>query len=156
MPPGGKRSTARSGQGGEGRSIAAGRRRQYSAAGSAVVGDEMRGRVWLLTAIFAGGSSWAALAANSGNPFSDQLLALPESQRIEILATSVRHNCVGTRAFLMGTTASGRARGYAYWSVACTNGRSFVIQIAPDKKGTAIVEDCRILQGTGRECFTPF
>ena len=56
----------------------------------------------------------------------------------------------------MGVTTSGRARGNAYWSVRCKNGRSYVVQIAPDVKGTAVVADCRALQGTGRECFRKF
>ncbi len=56
----------------------------------------------------------------------------------------------------MGVTASGRAKGYAYWSVGCQNGQSYVIQIRPDKKGTALVQDCKILRGTGRECFKQF
>jgi hypothetical protein len=116
----------------------------------------MRGRVMLLAAVVANGASWAAFAASSGNPMTDRLLAEPETRRIQILANLVRHNCVGTQAFLMGVTASGRARGYAYWSVGCQNGQNYVIQIRPDKKGTAIVEDCRILHGTGRECFKQF
>jgi hypothetical protein len=116
----------------------------------------MRGRVVLLATLVAGGARWAAIAAGSGNAITDRLLAEPESRRIEILASSVRHGCVGTQVFLMGVTASGRARGYAYWSVGCRNGRSFVVQILPDKKGTMLVEDCRILRGTGRECFKHF
>ena len=116
----------------------------------------MRFRIVLLAALVAGGAHGAAIAAGSGNPTTDRLLAEPESRRTEILANLVRHDCVGTQAFLMGVTASGRARGYAYWSVGCQNGQNYVIQIRPDKKGTAIVEDCRILHGTGRECFKQF
>ena len=116
----------------------------------------MRGPVVLWAALVAGGASSAAIAAGSGNPVTDRLLAEPENRRIEILATLVRHNCVGTQAFLMGITASGRARGYAYWSVGCQDGHSYVIQIKPDKKGTAFVADCRVLRGTGRECFKQF
>jgi len=117
----------------------------------------MRARgLLLLAALIAGCGGGAAAATSTGNPFTDRLLALPEQQRIELLAKGVRHNCVGTRAFFMGVTASGRARGTAYWSLACNNGRNYVIQINPDKKGTSIVADCRVLQGTGRECFQQF
>jgi hypothetical protein len=116
----------------------------------------MRFRVLLLAALVAAGANSAAIAAGSGNPMTDRLLAEPEGRRSEILAHLVRHNCVGTHAFLMGVTVSGRARGYAYWSLACQNGQSYVIQIRPDKKGTALVEDCRVLRGTGRECFKQF
>jgi hypothetical protein len=116
----------------------------------------MHGRAVLLAALVAGGVSGTAIAAGSGNPMTDRLLAEPESRRTAILAILARHNCVGTQSFLMGVTASGRARGYAYWSVGCQNGQSYVIQIKPDKQGTAFVEDCRILRGTGRECFKQF
>ena len=116
----------------------------------------MRGRVVVLAALVAGGASGAAIAAGTGNPVTDRLLAEPENRRIEILANMVKRNCVGTQAFLMGVTGAGRARGYAYWSLGCANGQSYVIQIRPDKKGTAIIEDCRILHGTGRECFKKF
>jgi hypothetical protein len=116
----------------------------------------MRCRMLLVAALVAGGANWAALAAGSGNPMTDRLLAEPESRRTEILAQLVRHNCIGTQSFLMGVTTSGHARGYAYWSLACQNGQSYVVQIRPDKKGTALVEDCRILRGTGRECFKQF
>lgn len=121
-----------------------------------MAGEKMRGPLLLLAALVAAVPSSAALAAGSGNPLTDSLLAMPEPQRIELLGQSVRHDCVATRAFLMGVTASGPARGTAYWSVACTNGRNFVIQINRDKKGTSFVADCRVLQGTGRECFQPF
>ena len=116
----------------------------------------MRGRVVVLAALVAGGASGAAIAAGTGNPVTDRLLGEPENRRIEILANMVKRNCVGTQAFLMGITVTGRARGYAYWSLGCANGQSYVIQIRPDKKGTAIIEDCRILHGTGRECFKKF
>ena len=56
----------------------------------------------------------------------------------------------------MGVTASGKAKGTAYWSVRCKDGKSYVVQIAPNKKGSAVVADCKVLQGTGRECFKKF
>jgi hypothetical protein len=116
----------------------------------------MRVPVLLLAGFVSAGLGPSAIAAGSGNPVTDTLLAMPEPQRTELLGRTVRHDCVGTRAFLMGVTASGPARGTAYWSVACTNGRSYVIQIDRDKKGTSFVADCRVLQGTGRECFQQF
>ena len=118
----------------------------------------MRGRIVLwATAFFAASAVWtAAGAAGSGNPTNDRLLTMPEEQRAQALGNSFRHGCVGVEAFPMGVTASGRARGTAYWSVRCKNGKSYVVQIAPDKKGTAVVADCKVLQGTGRECFKKF
>ena len=102
---------------------------------------------------------WAAApaaAAGSGNPTNDKLLALPPERQAQTLASHIGHGCIGVSAFPMGVTAKGRARGAAYWSVACQDGRSFAVQIAPDKKGTSIAADCRALQGSGRECFKKF
>ncbi len=118
----------------------------------------MRGWALLLAVLLlaAGSGSAGALAAKSGNPMNDRLLALPPARQTQVLASSVRHGCVGVSAFPMGVTHTGRARGAAYWSVRCKNGKSYVVQIAPDKKGTEIVADCQVLKGTGRECFKKF
>ena len=114
----------------------------------------MRGRAWVLAALFASAASGAAVAAGSGNPMTDRLLAQPENRRIQILSAGIT-GCVGTRAFLMGVTRS-PYRGTAYWSLACADGRNLVIQISADKKGTSFVGDCSILQGSGRSCFQKF
>jgi hypothetical protein len=118
----------------------------------------MNGRILLLTAaLFAAGAACpGASAAGSGNPRNDRLLETPEAQRAEVLGNSFHRGCVGVEAFPMGVTASGRARGYAYWSVRCKNGKSYVVQIPPNVKSPAIVEDCRVLEGTGHECFRKF
>jgi hypothetical protein len=115
-------------------------------------------RVLLLAAALAvAGADWdAAWAAGSGNPTNDRLLAVPETQRARALGSSLHKGCVGVASFPMGVTETGRARGTAYWSVRCKNGRSYVVQIAPDAKGSAVAADCRVLQGTGRECFKKF
>lgn len=112
----------------------------------------------LLAAVLlaAGSGSATVHAAGSGNPMNDRLLALPPARQAQVLASSVRHGCVGVSAFPMGVTRTGRARGAAYWSLRCKNGKSYAVQIAPDKKGTEIVVDCQALQGTGRECFRKF
>jgi hypothetical protein len=97
-----------------------------------------------------------AAAAGSGNPRNDRLLALPEPQVAEALGKSFHRGCVGVEAFPMGVTASGRAKGYAYWSVRCKNGKSYVVQIPPNTRIAPIVADCAALQGTGHECFKKF
>jgi hypothetical protein len=118
----------------------------------------MRGRIGLLlaTALFAVGADWGAMAAGSGNRTNDRLLAQPENRRIEVLSKSIGHGCVGTSAFPMGVTATGKARGFAYWSLSCKNGKNYVIQIAPNAKGTVAAADCSVLKGTGKECFKKF
>jgi hypothetical protein len=122
----------------------------------------MRGWKWLLaaalllTGLLAGFGSATVEAAGSGNRTNDRLLSLPPARQAQALGNSLRRGCVGVSAFLMGVTARGRAKGDAYWSIRCKNGRSYVVQIAPDAKGTAVVADCRALRGTGRECFRKF
>ena len=118
----------------------------------------MRGRILLLAAILVvAGSGWAGLqAAGSGNPRNDRLLALPPARQAQALGNSFHRGCIGVSAFPMGVTATGKAKGTAYWSVGCKNGKSYVVQIPPSAKGAAVVADCRVLQGTGRECFKKF
>jgi hypothetical protein len=116
----------------------------------------MRRWGWLLAALVAGGSVGAAVAASLRNPINDSLLSMPPARQAELLAGMVGHKCVGTRAFYMGQTASGPARGTAYWSLACKDGHTYAIQIARDKKGTSIAVECRALEGTGRACFQRF
>jgi hypothetical protein len=64
--------------------------------------------------------------------------------------------CIGTNPFYMGITKSGRAQGYAYWSVTCAGGQSYMVQISPQGQGAAI--DCKSLKegGEGRECYKAF
>jgi hypothetical protein len=99
-----------------------------------------------------------AAAAGSGNPTNDKLLALSEQQQAAALAKGIGHGCVGKRAFAMGVNPSGKAKGYAYWSIECVDGRSFAVQIQPNAKGSSMVVDCASLKkaGGGPECFRKF
>jgi hypothetical protein len=112
----------------------------------------------LLAALLAAaGAGWPhAWAAGSGNPRNDRLLAAAPAQRAQALGKSFHRGCVGVEAFLMGVTTNGRAKGYAYWSVRCKNGKSYVVQIPPNVKSPAVVADCSALAGSGRECFKKF
>lgn len=95
-----------------------------------------------------------AQAAGSGNAANDTLLGLSPDRQAASLANSLGHGCVGASAFPMGVTRTGAAKGFAYWSLRCKDGRSFAVQISPD--GKAIATDCQSLKGTGRECFKKF
>jgi hypothetical protein len=114
----------------------------------------MRLRIILFVAVIA--MAGAARAAGLGNPRNDRLLAIPESERAQVLGKMLRRGCVGVEAFPMGVTASGRAKGYAYWSVRCQNGKSYAVQIPPSVKTPAVTVDCTVLRGTGHECFKKF
>ena len=114
----------------------------------------MRGAVLLLAALMVADCGLGALAAEgSGNSANDNLLAMPPDQQAKMLTKGIK-GCVGESPFPMGVTATGKAKGYAYWSVRCKDGRSFVVQITPSSKASAV--DCKALEGTGKECFKKF
>ena len=111
-------------------------------------------RELLVAAVLLTGPSFGAVAAEgSGNPANDHLLSLPPEEQAKMLTKGIK-GCDGESPFPMGVTASGKAKGYAYWSVRCKDGRSFAVQITP--KSLATAADCRALQGTGKECFKKF
>ena len=113
----------------------------------------VREAAFLFMALVGFGCS-AAMAAGSGNPTHDHLLALPPAEQAKILGKGIGQGCVAVSAFPMGVTSAGKAKGLAYWSVRCKDGRSFAVQIAPDAQ--AVVVDCRLLQANGKECFKKF
>jgi hypothetical protein len=117
----------------------------------------MRSRFLLMTAfITAGIGSLAAEAAGSGNRVNDRLLAMPPEKRAEMVGASLHRDCVGVEAFPMGVAKTGRAKGAAYWSVRCQNGKSYAVEFPPNPKIRAMFVDCQQLEGTGRECFKKF
>jgi hypothetical protein len=117
------------------------------------VNKRVRGPAFLVMALIGFGWS-AAIAAGSGNPTHDHLLSLSPAEQTKILGKGIGQGCVGVSAFPMGVTSTGKAKGLAYWSVRCKDGRSFAVQIAPDAQ--AVVVDCRLLQANGKECFKKF
>lgn len=95
-----------------------------------------------------------AHSAGSGNKINDRLLSLAPAEQAENIAHNVGQNCVGVESFAMGVTTRGKAKGFAYWSVRCKDGRSFALQIAPN--GDIFVADCQVLKANGKECFKKF
>ena len=92
----------------------------------------------------------------NSNPYNEELLRMTPEARAAKLAGFLGAACIGTRPFLMGVTKTGRAKGYAYWSLECAGDKSYMIQLSPDGAGAAI--DCATLKaaGKGRECFKTF
>jgi hypothetical protein len=114
----------------------------------------MRRAVLLLAAVILGGLGPGALAAGgSGNSANDNLLAMSPDEQVKMLTKGIK-GCVGESPFPMGVTTTGKAKGYAYWSVRCKDGRSFAVQITPKAQATAA--ECKVLEGSGKECFKKF
>jgi hypothetical protein len=113
----------------------------------------MRRLALLFTALIAA-APVAAQKAGSGNQVNDRLLSMPLAERATTIANNVGQNCEGTETFPMGVTTTGKAKGFAYWSVRCKDGRSFAIQIAPNAQ--IVVVDCQVLRANGKECFKKF
>ena len=79
----------------------------------------MRRGMSLLAALLAAGSGLTAVAAGgSGNSANDSLLAMSSEQQAEMLTKGIK-GCIGESPFPMGVTTTGKAKGYAYWSVRC-------------------------------------
>ena|SRR6516162_1972878 len=111
-------------------------------------------RGMLLAAMMVASSGLGVLAAGgSGNSANDSLLAMSPEQQAQMLTKGIK-GCVGESPFPMGVTKTGKAKGYAYWSVRCQDGRSFAIQITPKSQATAA--ECKQLEGSGKECFKKF
>ena len=60
---------------------------------------------------------------------------------------------MGTEAFPMGVSASGRGAGDAYWSLRCSDGSAWAVQIDPLGEFSAM--DCAAFNAgaAGNKCF---
>jgi hypothetical protein len=89
------------------------------------------------------------------NPANDTLMGYSDSARNSLLTTFMQSGgepCTVTRNFFRGSDSAGNA----YWSVACSNGHSWSIQIHPDANGSTTIADCASLSLVGVKCFTRF
>ena len=75
------------------------------------------------------------------------------SEQAHFLGTAVEYvgdKCTGEKAFFMGFSSDNSA----FWSVGCSNGDEYVVQIFADAGGSSRVLDCGVLKlVSGVECF---
>lgn len=96
------------------------------------------------------GNSMTSAAANE---FNDELLRKPVAQQRAVLQYVIGDRCVVTRAFFNGIAKRGPAKGRAFWSAACKDGRSFMVMIPPRLQDTRVIE-CEKLKALGiGNCF---
>ena len=92
-------------------------------------------------------------ASASENAVNDGLLKLPPREQRAVLQDVVGDGCRVTRAFFSGVARKGIAKGRAFWSVACADGRTFMVMIPPNVDGTRVIE-CSKLKALGiGSCF---
>jgi hypothetical protein len=112
----------------------------------------------LTTTLLVAGENVAAAqrAAKPANPANEKLEKLPPAQRAAVLARVVGQWCIGTETFLMGVVTTGTGQGNAYWSLRCTDGSTWALQVDPLAEVTAIDCDTFKTAGVGKECFKKF
>lgn len=90
----------------------------------------------------------------TGNVAHDLLLTKTPDVRTMFLAKVVASSgdrCTGTKAFFMGLNPKDNE---AYWSVGCTNGKSYEVAIKADATGHTSVVDCAIMKAMADvDCF---
>lgn len=113
----------------------------------------MRARFWLPTlaslTVAAAAPAWAA----SGNKAHDILINMPADKQAAALGKAVGEGCVGKTAFYMGMGEDKAAT----WSVRCTNGKSYAVQLNPDSTGSTSILEFPLLKAVANiECFKKF
>lgn len=89
-------------------------------------------------------------AAATGNKAHDVLVALPADQQAKALGQVVGEGCVGKLPFFMGMAPDNKA----FWSIRCTNGKSYMVQLNSDVGGSTQILDCPTLKAVSRlDCF---
>jgi hypothetical protein len=99
--------------------------------------------VKLVTAVL-GATLAIASHAHAANGANDYLLSVTPQLQATTLARAVGTKCQGQTAFYMGIGKSGISQGKGFWSVRCTDGRPFMVQVNPD--GTSSVLECALLK----------
>ncbi|MFZ0881873.1 MAG: hypothetical protein WAN14_00625 [Candidatus Acidiferrales bacterium] len=94
-----------------------------------------------------------AATKSTGNEANDRMLALPKSEQALMLGKVTGEDCVGNRAFYMGISKERSA----FWSVGCTNGNSYEVEIDADSVGSTTILECSVLKAVAHvDCFKKF
>ncbi len=104
----------------------------------------------LLTALIC----YPASAQESSGITNSELQKLSADKRAQILGHDADTECVGQKAFFMGYGDDPKIKGYALWSVRCTSGKSYAVEIMPGVAGSTKVIACDLLKYYApAECF---
>lgn len=98
----------------------------------------------------------AALTSATAAPKYEMLIAQPEAKQYELLAVAVSsagYSCRRVTSFLfMGSDRDDAG----YWSVRCSDGEDWVVQVSNDAGGTMSVTPCSLLKHLGVICWQKF
>jgi hypothetical protein len=87
----------------------------------------------------------------SDNPENDAITSYTPTQRATFLGLAV--GCKADQTFYRGISKKpGATLNHAYWAIKCSDGRTFQLDLAPDKHGFA--QQCKALPA-GEDCFKP-
>jgi len=109
-------------------------------------------------AVMAGGF-WTFAAAHVAFAASDisnnYLLSINPSGQAGALGEAVGSGCEGRAAFYMGIDETGLGKDKAFWSVRCSDGREFAVEVNTD--GTSAVFGCAASKALNSgTCFKTF
>lgn len=90
----------------------------------------------------------------TANVASNALLKETPAKQAQALGKVVGDHCHGMRAFYDGIGHDGVSRDQAFWSLACKDGRTFMIMLSPSDHENKVME-CSLLKAVNAgECFT--
>ena len=89
-------------------------------------------------------------SAQTGNVGHDRMSSLSPAQQAKLLGMGVP--CVGTEAFFQGMSPNNEA----FWSVRCSNGKSYQTMLTPNLADSKVLE-CSVIEALGlTPCFKKF
>ncbi|MCW8470876.1 hypothetical protein OQJ19_09455 [Fluoribacter gormanii] len=97
----------------------------------------------------------AFTSCDYANIANDILLSRTSEQKTQILSgiiNSAGESCIAIESFYQGVDLNDAA----YWNIACSNGQSYVIQIANDAAATTTIIQCTAMKSLGAQCFKRF
>lgn len=109
----------------------------------------MRLVIWLVVVGFATPTAGAA----SNNEINDRLAKGSDQERRAVLEFLIADRCHVTRAFFNGIARRGPAKGCAFWSAQCADGRAFMVMIPPRNEDTRVVECAMLKKLKLNSCF---
>ena len=94
----------------------------------------------------------ATVAYGATNPANDYLFSITPAAQAAMLGKVVGTGCVGRTAFYMGIGETGFAKDKAFWSLRCSDGREFEVEVDPDGSGKVV--ECTVVKALhAGSCF---